>query len=99
MSQIVYQTEDREGRSVEVMTGWDRQLQYHFLNVSRLSDDGEDIELLYTNLNRESPGMRVDEIRIELAERGIAIPSDLVERLEEDRRENRGNTIVNMGTI
>jgi len=99
MSQIVYQTEDREGRSVEVMTGWDRQLQYHFLNVSRLDDEGEDIELLYTNLDRESPGMSTDEIRTELEERDIPLPSNLIARLEEDRRENRGNRIVNMGEI
>jgi len=88
----------------DVMTGWDRPLQYHFLTVyrQRLPDfDGEDDpddeeeedDIVYDNLSRPNPAMRIDEILQKLEDLGIPVPATLEHDLAMDALLDRGNVV------
>lgn len=73
----------------EVLTGWDRPLQYFFLVI----DQGD--ATVFSNLDRRNnpggPGMSLEAIFAQLRQRNINPPETLRTDLETDRRDNAGN--------
>lgn len=85
-------------KGFEVLTGWDRPLQYHFLTVEKPGDDYP----VYCNLDdpeRPMGVMLAIQVCDKLRELGIPAPPTLLEDLLEDRNLDRGNYIVDYGVV
>ena len=95
MSQHRFQTEDREGRPIEVLMGWDRPLQGFFLVIQRPNDD-----IVYSNLvdgaldrwNGLPPTL--DHFVDELRRRQIQVPQRMLNEIRLDGERNAGNREV-----
>lgn len=75
----------------EVLTGWDRPLQYRFLVIT----DRRIGEIVYSNLDDEhGPSLSLNDIRQRLAAFGITPAASLLDDLAADRRANAGNLRV-----
>jgi hypothetical protein len=73
----------------EVVTGWDRPLQYHFLVISQRDDpDGEPI---FSNLFLRHPAMTLEQIADTLKTYGITAPPTLLTDLNADALADRGD--------
>lgn len=84
----------------DVITGWDRPLQYFFLVVERLS--GVEDEYVYSNLNDPSlplGAMTLTQVTAKLAELAIPLPVTLMDELIYDMRHNIGNRVVDHGQV
>ncbi len=69
----------------QVLTGWDRPLQYHFLVVSR--GDG----LVFSNLDLPNPAMTPEQVVAKLGELDLLMPATLLADLRQDAARNSGN--------
>lgn len=96
MSQHVFRTTLDDGRSVEVLSGWDRPLQGFFLVIEWLNAPKDTEEpYLFSNLNmEESHPKAYDYFRKVLAEFGIIVPQQMIEEILRDGEENKGNKRV-----
>jgi len=73
----------------DVLTGWDRPLQYHFLVISQR--DRPEQEPVFSNLDLLNPAMTFEQIADTLHAFGIAAPPTLYTDLAQDQLENRGD--------
>ena len=88
MGQLVF----RQG-SYEVLTGWDRPLQYFFLVIESDEDRKRpDGHYTFSNLNRRNPSMTLAEIQDTLESWLIVSPPTLFADLERERERNESNT-------
>jgi hypothetical protein len=89
MSQRIF----RDGR-YEVWTGWDRPLQYHFLNIYDHTED--DDSLVYCNLDDPTlttGGMTLSQVFSVLERFGIRYPPTLPNDLQTDREQDAGGAV------
>jgi len=76
-----------------VQTGWDRPLQYYFLNIYRRADDA----LVYSNLHDPllvGGAMTTAQIAAKLAALDITPPRQLLANLARDGMVNAGNAVT-----
>jgi hypothetical protein len=79
----------------DILTGWDRPLQYHFLTVQDRTNKDEDAHV-YCNLDDRSlpnGAMTSEQVMAKLKELGINTPLTLKRDLDYDRETNAGNII------
>jgi hypothetical protein len=82
-----------------VLTGWDRPLQYFFLVVSK---DEEDDDYIYSNLSDRSlrnGAMTAEQVINKLDELDIVYPVHLMDFLLDDKRRNAGNEVQDYGDM
>ncbi len=73
-------------QDIEVLTGYDRPLDYFWLVIDRVSGaTAAHGRPLFSNLDRKNPGMTLDEIKQTLAQYQIESPGDLLEDLVRDQ--------------
>lgn len=78
----------------EVMAGWDRPLQYHFLNITKLDVPEDEDDVVYASLYEGPCGIPLEAIAPKLEEFGItSLPPAFLGDLEADELENRGNLV------
>jgi hypothetical protein len=70
-----------------VVTGWDRPLQYLFLEIYHRDQDTP----IFSNLYRRDSAMTLQDIEATLTAYGIAAPPTLLRDLANDQAQNRGN--------
>jgi hypothetical protein len=70
-----------------VVTGWDRPLQYLFLEIYHRDRDTP----ILSNLYRHDPAMTLQDIEATLTAYGVAAPPTLLRDLANDQAQNRGN--------
>lgn len=90
MSQRIYRY-----KNYEIFTGWDVPLQYFFLVIEDLADDGDDY--IFSNLKRKNPGMTLEEIQQVLTELNIPYPVELMIDLQKDKDNQDQKLICNYG--
>ena len=71
----------------EFIAGWDRPLQYHFLVINDVKSN----EIVFSNLNLDSPSMTIDEIIMVINGFGIEPEPSFKETLLNDKLQNVGN--------
>jgi hypothetical protein len=78
------------GRSVTILMGWDKPLQYHFMVIEYL--DGDE-ELLYSNLDDDAAGLvsRLAYFAKKPRTFGIELPPAMLAKLQADEALNMGN--------
>lgn len=99
MTQHTFRTTSTKGINIEVMAGWDRQLQGFFLSI-------EDLDFRPTAENDQSYLFESDAYPKEfdvfeslLKELAIPLPVGILEGLQVDKKENLGNKVVNWGYL
>lgn len=98
MSQHYFHAPATEKRAALVgMAGWDKPLQYFFLDVYR-NYGSRDEALVYDNLEDATladprRGMTLAEIEDRLAELEVTPPPTLIANLQRDKHENAGNRL------
>jgi hypothetical protein len=79
--------------------GWHRPLQYVFCSVVKETpeDSGEEDEVFYEDLDDPEPFGRedVNYYRPILKRLGVTVPEAMLRAIEEDRRRNEGDKVVN----
>lgn len=88
MSQVCYLTKDKTGRTLEVVSGWDKPLQQYFMT---LFDTDRDDQPVWTALSNPSPedAVGVDRFKRMLVLRQLDVPQDyweVVQRQEGNLR-------------
>jgi hypothetical protein len=73
----------------DVVTGWDRPLQYHFLDIYQR--DHPERDPIFSNLYLLNPSMTLEQIADTLKTYGITAPQTLFADLNEDALADRGN--------
>jgi hypothetical protein len=73
----------------EVSAGWDRPLQFHFLDIYQR--DQPDSDPIFSNLYLQHPAMTLEQIADTLNAYGIAAPQTLLHDLRMDAEQNRGD--------
>lgn len=100
MSQHYFTTAMPDGRPVQILAGWDRPLQGHFLVVERLGADGDEGGPLYSNLDDEQldpwNGLpdSMDYFVAKLAELGLQLPPAMLHEILSDAANNVGNCVM-----
>lgn len=94
MSQHYFPAKSKDGRSFEVLTGWDRPLHGFFLVIEEVGS--EDDDHIFSNLNAP-PGVEMhpktyDRFKEFMDSVGVELPPGLMDALQEDKRTNAGNT-------
>lgn len=95
MSQHNFNAQLSNGIRVRVRCGWDRPLQYLFLDVETICAKEEDERTVYSNLMETNPALTVEQVGQRLATLQIAVPAGLLDQLREDQRQNMGNSTRN----
>lgn len=101
MSQHYYTSRCTDGDPIEVLCGWDRVLQRHFLDISRTyttaCENEEDEILLYTSIaDSDAPtGSNWDYFANVLETMNIKIPDEMSEALISDSIKQTGNELSN----
>lgn len=77
-------------RTVKVLMGWDKPLQYHFMVIEYLAGDEE---LLYSNLDDDAGGLvgRIAYFAKKARTFGIGLPPAMLAKLQADEALNMGN--------
>lgn len=100
MTQRIWKTTD----NWEVLTGWDRPLQYYFLTISRPGADGKN-EYLFDNLDDKTGltdahgGMSQAQIYGALERNLTDWPKQIMPILSYDRGANLGNNYIDLGVM
>jgi hypothetical protein len=81
------------GKSVNVLLGWDRPLQYVFMVIiESLTTDNDDEKIIYSNLyDRASDGAHIGYYEQKLKELGIVVPQRMFREVHQDYGFNVGN--------
>ncbi|EDL52179.1 hypothetical protein VSAK1_26505 [Vibrio mediterranei AK1] len=91
MSQHTFQS-----KHYSILCGWDAPLQGFFLVIE---DDAQD-EPIYSNLNERNPHPKTFEPFLSVLENfNVCIHSELLEALDNDKKRNVGNEMVDWGTF
>lgn len=78
------------GRTVEVVAGFDRRLGDYFLQVH-----GKRNTVVYTSLHEPLlEWADIATLRTKVAELGLRLPAQMVDQIESDGRRHAGNRIV-----
>lgn len=104
MSRHIYSTTTDDGKSVKVVMGYDRPLNYLFMTVEELSppeaapteDDDQDSPYLYSNMDDLCAGLEIQEIEYFLdilKDLQISIPEPMIAHIQEDQVNKVGNLI------
>lgn len=98
MSQRLFESETPDGIPVEVLGGWDNRLHYFFLVISRLDEPGgQDVETLFSNVDRDRPELSLWQITAALHNWGLAYPEAWIHTLIQDRAARVGNARKHFG--
>ena len=95
MSRHIFTTTYKK-RPVKVIMGWDRPLQYFFMDISLLDARDEESSILYDNLREinafpKDLGCYLDKLK----ELNIEVPEEMIEEVQNDMLVNAGNKIKN----
>ncbi|MDU0371980.1 hypothetical protein ACFPAF_16380 [Hymenobacter endophyticus] len=87
-------TLNKVARPVEVFCGWDRPDQRHFLVVEDMSDEAQEQpfpQYVFSNLRLPGGGqMTAQNVVDTLVTYGISVPDGLLEALQEDQQQDKG---------
>jgi hypothetical protein len=99
MSQHIFDTQLGD-IPIQIMLGWDRRLSYYFMviekrSVKQDSGEGEDEEIIYSNLNEPEPfKISINFYKAVLDRLGVQVPSQIWHQVFLDQVANAGNRFV-----
>lgn len=102
MSQIYFNSKLKDGRDVEVMTGWDRPLQHFFVTLFDPFAGEDDEEVIWSSMDDPEAALGggyadITDTLSKIRAAGVeSIPERLANILAEHRRIDAGNMCVRL---